>query len=283
MRRTMRSGVFAALCLLLAACGGSDREPRLEEARRLNAPGPGESAMDRPHVVFSRRSLVIDQLGIPVDAPVSVGSTPSPATMRSGDSSVVEVTGAGQLLARHNGTAWIETLHGEGAKLLVEVKGVDAIALVPPGVELSPGASTTLALVDAASGEHLSPSVAEWRCTPPGVAIVRDGAVTANGRPGTAQVIVRYGLAEARADVVVRGSAGKLLLSPEKVRLRVGEVRAFQAFSDGGAVTASWSTRDGRVIAHLGQTLFQARSVGRTKVCASALGSEGCSDVEVER
>lgn len=283
MRPFVRSGLVASLYLLSACGGGSDRESRLEGARRLNAPGPGESAMDRPHVVFSRRSLVIDRLGVPVDAPVSVGSTPSPATIRSDNPSVVEVTGAGHLLASRNGTARIETLHGEGAVLFVEVKTAEAIAIVPPHAELSLGASTALAVVDAVTGERLSPSVAEWRSSPPGVVFVRDGVVTAADRAGTARVMVRYGSGEAQADVVVRGYGGKLSLSPVKVRLRVGEVRAFQAFSDAGAVQARWSVRDGRVIVHLGQTLFRARSVGRTKVCASALGSEGCSDVEVAR
>lgn len=282
MRPAIHSGALAALCLLLAACGGAGPDPRLEGAR-LNAPGPGKSAMDRPHVVFSRRSVVIDRLDVPVDAPVSMGSTPSPATMRSHDPSVVEVTGAGRLLAHRNGTARIETLHGEGAVLFVEVKAAEAIALVPARVELRPGGSASLSVIDAVTGEQLSPSAAEWRSSPPGVTSVRDGVVTALGRPGTAHVIARYGGSEARAEIAVSGSGGKLLLSPEKLRLRVGEVRAFQAFSSGGAVEARWSVRDGRVIAHLGQTLFQARSVGRTKVCASAAGGEGCSEVEVER
>lgn len=278
----MRSA-SAALCLWLAAC---DREPdpgtRLEEARKLNAPAPGDSAMDRPHVVFSRRSLVIDRLGVPNAPPVSVGSSPSPATMRSSNPAIVEVTSTGELRASRNGTVRIETLHGEGSSLEVEVRAVDAIEIVPSRVELRPGESSALAIIDLASGERLSPTAAEWRSSPSGIAIVRDGTVLAGELPGTTQVIGRYGGMEARAEIVVR-RGGRLSLIPEKVRLKLGEVRAFQAHSEHGAVNARWVSRDGRVIAHLGQMLFQARSVGRTKVCASADGSEGCSDVEVTR
>ncbi len=203
--------------------------------------------------------------------------------MRSSNPAVVEVTSTGALLASRNGTARIETLHGEGSILEVEVRAADAIEIVPSRVVLRPGESSALAIIDLASGAHLSPAVAEWRSSAGGAVIVRDGVVTAGGEAGAAQVIARYGATEARAEVVVRGDGGRLSLIPAKVKLRLGEVRAFQAYSEHGAVGARWVSRDGRVIAHLGQMLFQARSVGRTKVCASAVGLEGCSDVEVTR
>lgn len=281
----MRHAIPALLVVaLLGACGRSaDPERQLQEAARLNAPAPGESAMDRPHVVFSSRTLVIDRLGVPVAVPVIVGSTPSPSTLRSDNPSVVEVTRSGALLASRNGTARIETLHGERSSLRVEVRAAEAVEIFPPLVELHPGESSSVEVIDPTSRERLPATLAEWGSSASSVAIVRDGVITAAGRPGGATIIARYGGIEAHTEVVVRRNDARLTVIPEKVRVRIGEVRLFQVTSDQGGLAPRWSARDRRVMAHLGQALFQARSVGRTKVCAAAFEAEGCSDVEVTR
>ena len=63
------------------------------------------------------------------------------------------------------------------------MRAADAIEIVPSRVELRPGESSALAIIDQASGERLSPNAAEWRSSPPGIAIVRDGTVLAGELP----------------------------------------------------------------------------------------------------
>jgi hypothetical protein len=82
--------------------------------------------------------------------------------------------------------------------------------------------------------------------------------------------------------VVVAAPKGALLaVSPPRARMKVGEVKAFQAFSADGPVEASWTSADARVLAPLRGGLFQARAAGRTTACAAAVGRKTCSEVGV--
>ncbi len=238
--------------------------------------------MDRPHVVFSRRSLVIQRLGVPVAPPVSVPSRPSPETMSSDDPATVRVEASGALVGLRPGRATIRTLHGEGSSLEVEVRAPRAIRVEPQQLRLEPDRSEALEVFDADSGERLPPEAAEWASDAPPRATVIRGRVQAGTEVGPASVSVRFGDAEGRALVLV-GVAGHepLSVSPARVRLRVGEVRAFQAFSRNGPVGAEWTSSDMRVAVPLQAGLFHARSAGRVSICATAQGRRACSSVEV--
>ena len=139
-----------------------------------------------------------------------------------------------------------------------------------------------LEVFDADSGERLPREAAEWVSDAPRRATVVGGKVLAGSDMGPASVSVRFGDAEGRALVLVRGAAGESLsVSPGRARLKAGEVRAFQAFSRGGPVSAEWTSSDSRVAIPLQAGLFHARSAGRVSICAKALGRRACSSVEV--
>ena len=286
MRRGVSTEIaLVALLFFLSAC--SDPSPgapsRPGDARRLNAPLPGESAVDRPHVVFSERSFVITKLGTPTRPPVSGASTPSSATLASDDPSIVLVDPSGQLVAVRNGRARVRALNGEGSVLQVEVKAAAAVRIDPPRLSVRPGESSRLRIVNEETGELLPAAAASWVSDSPTLVSVREGIVRAGQRPTTVRVMVRYGDAVATGVVAVRSELGEhLAIDPPQGRLRVGEVRLFRAHAAGGGVGAEWASGDASVVAAIGQGLFQARSAGRTNVCASANAERVCSSVEVK-
>lgn len=87
-------------------------DARLEQARR---------ELDRDFVVFAAPGLVIDRLGSPVAAPVTVGSRPGPRTMTSDDPDVVSVGADGTLVAHRQGTTRVRS-EGSGSSLTVVVR-----------------------------------------------------------------------------------------------------------------------------------------------------------------
>jgi hypothetical protein len=148
------------VCIATGAIGCQE-PPRPQQAgqgeRLANAPAAGESAVDRPHVVFSRRSLVIARLGVPTVPPVSVPSRPSPETMRSDDPATVRIDESGALVGLRPGRTTIRTLHGEGSSLEVEVRAPQAIRVEPQRLVLEPERAGMLEVFDADSGEKLPP------------------------------------------------------------------------------------------------------------------------------
>ncbi len=281
MRRSR--AVLPLVCIVTGAIGCQGPPPVQGQGERLaNAPAAGESPVDRPHVVFSQRSLVIARLGAPVAPPVSVPSRPSPETMSSDDPATVRIDASGTLVGLRPGRTTIRTLHGEGSSLEVEVRVPRAIRVEPQRLDLEPERAGTFAIFDAGSGERLPAEAAEWASDAPRRAAVMGGRVQAGSETGPASVSVRFGDAEGLALVLV-GSTPRdsLSVSPARARLRAGEVRAFQAFSRAGPVGAQWTSSDTRVAAPLQAGLFHARSPGRVSICAAALGRRACSKVEV--
>ena len=284
MRRS-RAPLFPLVCI--AACGlGCQGPPQPQQTwrgeRLANAPAIGDSPVDRPHVVFRRRSLVISRLGVPVAPPVSVPSRPSPETMRSDDPDTVRVEASGALVGLRPGRATIRTLHGEGSSLEVEVRAPRGIRVEPQQLRVEPERSAVLEVFDADTGERLPPEAAEWASDAPWRVTGAGGRVQAGNELGPASVSVRFGDAEGRALVVVRVAGREpLSVSPPKVRLTVGEVRMFQAFGRNGPVGAEWTSSDRRVAAPLRAGLFHARSPGRATICSAARGRRACSSVEV--
>lgn len=72
-----------------------------------------------------------------------------------------------------------------------------------------------------------------------------------------------------------------LSVTPARIRLRPGQVQAFEARSQRGAVPVSWSTSNDQVLAHLQDHVFQAVEVGGARVCAVAGKVRACAGVEV--
>ena len=80
-----------------------------------------QQELARPFVVFSRAEMSIEQLDVSVDAPIQVGSRPSPATMVSSAPEVVSVQADGRLVAHREGAAHLRASTG-GPELIVSVR-----------------------------------------------------------------------------------------------------------------------------------------------------------------
>lgn len=283
---TLRAALACAVAFLVACDslgrGGPAGPVAAPDPHHLNAPAPGASAVDRPHVVFSERELVITELGVPTRAPVSAGSQASEMTMRSENPSIVAVAPDGMLVGLAPGRARVVTLSGEGSVLDVEVREARALALEPASLTVEAGRSAEFRLVDAVTQEDLSPKAAEWSSSAPGTATVRSGVVHAGNAPGVVEVTARYGGREVRGEVVVRDPRGALEVTPARLRLKVGQVALVQAMSPGGSVAAAWTATSPEVVAAPGGGLVQGRRAGRSRLCAHALGQKACADVEVK-
>jgi hypothetical protein len=124
-------------------------------------PSPGSpataSADEVPFVVFREGTLVIDGVGATVRVPAAVGSTVSPQTILSSDSSVVEVTAAGELRARSPGRASIRATGNPAQVLEVEVRDARAANLRPvaPSPATAPEPSGPLSLLPASADLRL--------------------------------------------------------------------------------------------------------------------------------
>jgi len=103
----------AAVVLVLAVAGCQETPP---EAWAQGAPSPQIAEVQRqlasPFVVFAKPALELARLGVPEDAPVTVGSRPSPEVMWSDAPGVVSVEPDGRLLAHREGQARITARNG---------------------------------------------------------------------------------------------------------------------------------------------------------------------------
>jgi hypothetical protein len=168
-----------------------------------------------------------------------------------------------------------------GAPLLVKVVPVFALRLEPAELELRPGEAQRLRLTAEGAATELPAASVAWATTDPAVATLKDGLVTATGRPGTARLRARYGDREAFATVTVRGAPPAFAIVPSSFRLRRGGLVRFQALAEHGGIPARWTAADPRVVAHLDGGIFEARRPGRTQVCGRVWGAERCARVEV--
>lgn len=269
----------AAVAFALAACGDGREQASASSKPEGPASAPG---VETPFAVFREGALVIDRLGVPVPPPVTVGSTPSQATLTSDAPEIVSVLPDGSLVGRRAGRASIHAVGGTGQPLQVEVVAVSAAAISPDRLELRPGASGQMRLV-AGSGEELPADRATWSSDAPEVALAVGGRIEAS-HPGVARITAEYGGVSATARVVVaQGRGPAFLLRPESPSLRVGDTVTFEALSAAGPLQARWSAGERRVLAQSGTSTFSASAAGRTLVCAQAGARSACTKVVVRR
>jgi hypothetical protein len=187
---------------LFALCIGCYSEPPDQRASAAAATAPSQPPGE--FVVFSRERLVISQLGVAVPAPVTVGSSPSEATLASEAPDVVVVTAAGELVGRRNGTAKVRNLTKAGGFLEVEVRGASALVLHPEVLVLPPGTAGAFRLVAVNDDHEIAGEHAEWSTASPDVAVPRAGRIEAGAQEGSTLVTAQYGGQSARALVLVR-------------------------------------------------------------------------------
>ena len=273
----MRRSEVLLLVAALVACDASRERPT---AFDQNAPAAGTSEVDRPHVVYTRKSLLLERVGVPTPTPVSTPSQPSQTTMQSDDPSTVAVDGAGMLVGMRPGSTVVRAVGG-GSELLVTVLGAQALRVEPEQLELEPGAEARVRVVHEAGAEVPAEAV-RWVMTPGTPVGVVKGLVLSTGTAGQFEVTAEAGGARVVLPVRVGLSGGaRLTVSPPRARLRRGQVSAFQLLSARGGVRAEWSSSEPGVLVAMGGGMFQAVKAGRARVCASALDRVSCSDVEV--
>lgn len=188
------------LCVAALAC-----EQRTEPSPTVE--NGGVAPAPEVFLVFTQQRLTLSQLGAPVPAPVTVGSTPSPLTLGSEDPDVVMVTDAGELVGRRNGVARVFNLGRPGDALVVEVRAAGRVKLDPEALVLEPGQTGRLRLL-AEDSREIPGDMAEWATDAPSVASVVDGVVEAGARPGSGWVAATYGEGTVRARVLVRARRG---------------------------------------------------------------------------
>jgi hypothetical protein len=114
--------------VLLAACGESPppagptpEAPSEAQAFLDTRLAQARLELDREFVVFAIPAMVIDQLGIPVPPPVTVGSRPGPRTMTSDDPDMLSIGPDGSLVAHREGATRVRAV-GSGSALSVVVR-----------------------------------------------------------------------------------------------------------------------------------------------------------------
>lgn len=271
--------LLPSVLLLLIACGNPGAR---QEAPALghDAPLPGQSVVDRPHVVFTVPTFAVQGLGAPVAPPVTTPSRPSRESMLSEDPGIVEVTASGDLVGVRPGVARVRSIAGSSS-LLVTVVAPRALRLDPEYLELAPGGRARVRVLGE-DGAELMGTAVRWSSADGVPLALGGGQVISMGAPGVFQVEARAGDAVGKLAVRVAVPASlHLRVSPPSARMRIGQVRVFQAISEQGGVRAAWSASDSTVLASIGEGLFEAKRRGRVKVCAQALDRTSCSDVEV--
>lgn len=271
--------LLLSLLLLASACG--ERRARPEDpTRETNAPLPSESVVDRPHVVFTVQVFAVQGTGVPTPPPVTTPSRPSRDTMVSEDPGIVDVTATGDLVGVRPGTARIRAVGGSSS-LLVTVVAPKAIRFEPEALVLATGGRARVRVL-ADDGIELTGDAVRWRSEDGVPLALGGGLVVSMGTPGQFRVEARAGDAVGTLDVRVAVPASlRLRVTPPSARMKVGQVRAFQAVSEQGGVRARWHASNSEMLVSMGDGLFEARRRGRVKVCAQALERTSCSDVEV--
>jgi hypothetical protein len=230
-------------------------------------------------VAFSQRELFLSQLGAPVPLPVSPGSVVTPGSLRSEDPAIARVDPSGAVVGLRDGRTRIVAPDGD-VTLSVVVQGVSSLRIEPPLIAIRPGEASTLKLVDAPTGTVIPGHVATWRSLGPNVT-VRNGEVRAGPHVGAAQVTAEVRDLQAIAEVQVTVADEPFAIMPAAARLQPGEVMLFRAHPTQTASTPAWRADDHRIMAPLGQGLFQAIRAGRTRICAATDGRTACTTVEV--
>lgn len=274
----MKSRIACVALICSIGCGSS--APGEPQPTRVGDALPLRRTHDRKFVVFSVPSLVVDRVGVEVPAPVTVGSSPSPATMSSDAPGVLDVTEAGGLIAHGEGRATIRAT-GSGSQLAVQVVLADDIRIDPPTLRLGAGEEARVRVLRG-DGQEVPAAAVGWSMSAPGTARV-DGGVVRAGQAGAAMIQARYGSATARARVDVAAAAlPSLAITPARARLHAGELAVFQAMTPSGPIDATWATSSPTIVSQVDGNVFRAGARGEAWVCASAGSQRACTKVGVQ-
>lgn len=264
-RGSMCASRFCGVCCaFVVACSG---------------PTEGPQTAATPVVAFRQRSFVIDRLETPVTPPYTVGSTPSRESVRSADTSIVEVDSSGNLIGHRNGEA--EVRAPGGSSLLVLVTAVQTFKIEPDRLSIPVGSRRALQLV--ADGRPLPAEAVQWQTTDPNVAAAFGATVHAGQMPGTATLTASVGAAQATVQVVATTpKLGSFTIQPARASLKVGAIQRLSV--DAGALAGiSWTSSDPAVLQPMRDGLFYAKAPGSCQACAATGDRTTCALVRVTR
>ncbi len=264
------TGVLAVLAV--AAC---------DRASSSRAPEETEHDPRAEFVVFTQPELAISRWLEPIALPVTAGSKPSPATIRSDAPEIVSIEPNGRLVAHADGMTIVRA-SGTGSTLRVRVAQTSSIRLVLPR-RMSEGESV-LARPFAEDGTELLGSSVRWSVTASEVAIVTGwGLVTARS-PGRTELIGLYGGHEGRVILEVEPRATPdFTVRPANPHISIGSLVSLQAISSAGPLEATWTSSAPRIAALLGGSIVRGVQPGKAVVCARASSRRSCTTVEVIR
>jgi len=264
----VRLETITIVCALAVACGE-------------RSPDAGSAPID--FIVFRDREMVVDRLEVSTPLPVTVGSSPSAAKLRSSAADVVSLGPDGRIVAHRAGDAVVSAVGDAAQFITIHVRPAGRLVLVPSELDLEPRSTALVSLVDE-SGNPLPESAAQWFSEDPRIASIENGRLEARS-PGTVVIAARYGGQVARARILVAppSATPSFSIVPSRPSVRVGEVLSFVASGKAGPVTAAWSAKDERVIQQTGPSTFVARSPGVSEVCAVVSTRSQCTLVLVRK
>ncbi|HEX9050282.1 MAG TPA: hypothetical protein VF841_07095 [Anaeromyxobacter sp.] len=229
---------------------------------------------------FTQAHLTIGALETPVAAPVTVGSAASPRTMQSDRPDVLSIDEWGRFVPHAEGRANVRSFD-RGSYLVVDVIVPRSLRVDPPIVRLRLNESANVRVLTEA-GKVVPPDAISWWSSALRIASATKGVVRGGSLPGNATIEARFGSASGKARVEIAGPPDvSFVVSPERPRLRVGEVLSFEARSPDGPLDPEWSSDEQRVVTRLQANVFWAAAAGKTRVCARNGNRCVCTSVEV--
>ena len=261
------------ISLLCISCGDTSRNASQPEMPRSERQG---------FLAFTAKHLYIDKLETPVAAPVAVGSNSSPATIESDAPDIVTVDRRGYLVAHRNGNAFVHARGDSSRGFTVEVRSINGLWVTPGVAELKVGEAIPVKIA-ANDGSLINPEAVTWATSNPSVAMVDRGRIEAGKHAGRARLAATYSGLTAQVLVTVSApgsNAPSFRTAPR--RLPVGSIQRYE-LTEPPPPGATWSTKNSRILASLGNGFFWAKAIGESSACVEFGTNHACTRVEVVR
>jgi hypothetical protein len=265
-----RQHILSLTSLISFACGSSS-------SRNGGADSAVSPCAPANMVTFAETHLNIEELEAPTPVPVLGSVRPSSENLTVDDPSVATVASSGALVGHRNGKTWLRG--SGGVALSVTVSSVSDFSVDLSRSELHP--LEEIAVNVRGQGAKIGPADVHWSSSDPRIAYVDGGRLHASRTPGRVLIEATYGDKSHRIPVlVVPPTTPEVEISPKISRLRVGELRKYEARTSTGPSTVEWLVSNPGVARleeatsmgllrgiHRGTTLVCARHVSASRSC----------------